>query len=87
VPEGFRAHLVRPEGALFNETLGEFLLPYGVVQTSKDPDAALLAFFQSTYEAAADSAHWDRTSLEREPGLPGICPSLGSLPDPAAQTR
>jgi hypothetical protein len=26
----------------------------------------LLDFLQSTYEAAANSAHWDRAALERE---------------------
>jgi hypothetical protein len=35
------------------------------VRTAADPDAALMAFLQSTYEAAADRAHWARGDLER----------------------
>src|SRR5262249_35027237 len=63
-PPGFKACPVRPEGAAFNEALGEFLLPYNVVRTAADPDAALLAFLQSTYEAATESAQWNREELE-----------------------
>ena len=48
--------------------LGEFLLPYTAVRTASDPDQALLAFFQSTYEAAADLGGWDRAALEAHPG-------------------
>jgi hypothetical protein len=66
-PAGFKSCPVRPEAAAFNETLGEFLLPYEQVRQAPDPDAALLAFLQSTYEAAADTAKWDRTALERPP--------------------
>ena len=45
--------------------MGEFALPYAAVRTAHDPDAALLEFLQSTYEAAADLAGWDRAALER----------------------
>ena len=62
---------VTPDGAAFNETLGEFLLPYDVVREAADPDAALLSFLQSTYEAAAQSAHWNRTELECPQGAAG----------------
>jgi hypothetical protein len=64
-PEGFRSFPVRPEAASFDEALGEFVLPYEVVRTADDPDAVLLEFLQSTYEAAADRADWDRAALER----------------------
>jgi hypothetical protein len=64
-PEGFKNASVQPSGAFFSEQLGEFLLPYDAVRTALDPDAALLAFLQSTYEAAAECAHWDRAALER----------------------
>jgi hypothetical protein len=64
VPAGFQSTEVRPAGAFYNETLGEFLLPYDVVRSAADPDAALLDFFQTTYEAAAGCAHWDRAALE-----------------------
>ncbi len=71
-PPGFRESAVRPEGAFFSEALGQFLLPYDVVRTAPDPDATLLAFLQSTYEAAANSAGWDRAALECSLGAPGV---------------
>jgi hypothetical protein len=71
-PEGFRTTRVRPEAAFFNETLGEFILPYDAVRTAADPDRALLDFLQSTYEAAANAAKWDRDALECMPGKPGV---------------
>jgi Family of unknown function (DUF5996) len=55
--------------------LREFLLPYDAVRSASDPDAALLAFLQSTYEAAASNGNWDRTALERPLGMPGVCPA------------
>jgi hypothetical protein len=63
-PGGFAQRRVEPDGAYYDGALGEFLLPYTVVRTAEDPDATLLAFLQSTYEAAADLGHWDRTALE-----------------------
>jgi len=63
-PEGFASGSVRPAQAFFSKDLGEFLLPYDAVRTAPDPDAALMDFLQSTYEAAANAAGWDRTSLE-----------------------
>lgn len=69
---GFKAGAVRPAEAYFNETLGEFILPYDAVRTAADPDATLLAFLQSTYDAAADSGRWDRAALECQPGRPGV---------------
>jgi hypothetical protein len=63
-PEGFAAARVRPAQAFFSKELGEFLLPYDAVRTAPDPDAALMAFLQSTYAAAADAAKWDRANLE-----------------------
>jgi Family of unknown function (DUF5996) len=72
VPDGFKTPSIRPEAAFFSETLGEFLLPYDAVRVSTDPDAVLLAFLQSTYEAAANAANWDRAALECPPGRPGV---------------
>jgi hypothetical protein len=72
-PESFRKCAVGPEGAFFSDKLGQFLLPYETVRTAADPEAALLTFLQSTYEAAARSANWDRAALECELGRPGIC--------------
>jgi len=71
-PLGFRATKVGPDAAFFSETLGEFVLPYDAVRTAADPDRALLDFLQSTYEAAAISAKWDRKALECELGQPGV---------------
>jgi hypothetical protein len=70
-PEGFAAAHVRPAQALFSRELGEFLLPYDAVRTARDPDAALMEFLQSTYEAAADAAKWDRATLECAQGQIG----------------
>ncbi|MBI2261982.1 MAG: hypothetical protein HYU62_10025 [Caulobacterales bacterium] len=70
-PEGFASAAVSPAQARFDPELGEFLLPYDAVRTAPDPDAALLSFLQSTYEAAADLAGWDRAALECEEGLQG----------------
>ncbi|GAA2497970.1 DUF5996 family protein [Streptomyces thermolineatus] len=65
-PDGFREFPVTPAGAYYNEELGEFVLPYREVRTAEDPDGTLLEFLQSTYEAAATLAHWDRADLERD---------------------
>ena len=67
-PAGFRNWPVEPDGASYDTGLGEFLLPYQQVRTAEDPDATLLSFLQSTYEAEAELAHWDRDYLE--PRLP-----------------
>ena len=71
-PAGFRATKVRPEAAFFSEALGEFILPYDAVRLAAQPDQALLEFLQSTYEAAANAAKWDRAALECAPGRPGV---------------
>jgi hypothetical protein len=71
-PEDYRATPVRPAAAFFSETLGEFILPYDAVRTAALPDQALLEFLQSTYDAAANAAKWDRDALECAPGQPGV---------------
>jgi hypothetical protein len=71
-PSGFRAAKVRPDAAFFSEAVSEFILPYDAVRKADDPDNALLDFLQSTYEAAANSAKWDRDALECDPGKPGV---------------
>jgi hypothetical protein len=65
-PEGFAGAPIRPASAWYSTELGEFLLRYEDVRTANDPDAVLLDFLQSTYEAAADGAGWDRAALERQ---------------------
>jgi hypothetical protein len=64
-PPGYRESRVTPEGARWDDELAEFVLPYERVRTASTPDALLLEFLQSTYEAAADAARWDRAALER----------------------
>jgi hypothetical protein len=71
-PAGYRAIKARPRAAFFSEALGEFILPYDAVRTAADPDSALLDFLQSTYEAAANTAGWDRDALECSFGQPGV---------------
>src|SRR5712671_259600 len=71
-PAGFRTTRVKPEAAFFSEALGEFVLPYDAVRTAKNPDQALLDFLQSTYEAAAIAAKWDRDALECALGEPSV---------------
>jgi hypothetical protein len=71
-PAGYRAARVRPEAAFFSEALGEFILPYDSVRTAKHPDQALLEFLQTSYEAAANAAKWDRETLECAPGQPRV---------------
>ena len=63
-PKGYREYAIGPATAGFNAAFGEFVLPYEAMRQSADPDAALMVFLQSTYEAAADCAHWDRAALE-----------------------
>jgi hypothetical protein len=65
-PEGFGAYPVQPDGAFYSQVMREFFLPLEVVRASAMPDETLLAFLQSTYEAAAVLGHWDREALERD---------------------
>jgi len=76
-PEGFATTPVQPAAAYYDTELGEFLLPYEAVRGDSDPDGALLAFLQTTYEAAANGAHWDRKFLEGPTGPLG-CPPAGA---------
>ena len=65
-PEGFKDYRIQPPEAFYNKGISEFLLPYDVVRTSNSHDDVLLNFLQSTYEAAATCANWDRRVLERQ---------------------
>lgn len=70
-PAGYRDAPVRPEAAYYHRDLGEFLLPYDAVRRADSPDRALLDFLQSSYDAGADLAGWDRAALEWDPaGVP-----------------
>jgi hypothetical protein len=63
-PDGFPDWPIKVDAAYYDPALGEFVLPYRAVRTAADPDALLLAFFQDTYDAAAELAGWDRAALE-----------------------
>jgi hypothetical protein len=63
-PPGYAKSAIAPGEASFNPELGEFVLDYEQMRQSADPDSTLLRFLQSTYEAAANCAHWDRAALE-----------------------
>jgi Family of unknown function (DUF5996) len=65
-PQGFKDYPIQPSEAFYHSGMGEFLLPYDVVRMSESPDDVLLSFLQSTYEAAATKANWDRHALERQ---------------------
>lgn len=69
-PEGFSERAVQPAEAFFHTAAGEFILPYDAVRNAPDPDRALLAFLQSTFDAAAETGDWDRQTLECPAGVP-----------------
>ncbi len=69
-PQGFASARVEPPDAFFSKELGEFILPYEAVRGAREPQRMLMAFLQSTYNAAADLAKWDRAALECEIGAP-----------------
>ena len=64
-PAGLDKEVVRPSSAFYTTELSEFILPYDAVRESDSPDETLLEFCESTYEAGARLANWDRESLER----------------------
>jgi hypothetical protein len=63
-PGGYKDYPIAPAAASFDKNFGEFVLPYEEMRLSADPDDALLSFLQTTYEAAANLANWDREALE-----------------------
>lgn len=63
-PEGYKDADVKPKGVYYHKTLGEFVLPYGIVQKSNKPEEKLLEFLNSTYDTGATLADWDRSALE-----------------------
>src|SRR4026209_2860512 len=65
-PEGFAEAKVLPLAAHWNTTLREYVLPCDAVRTANAPNETLMSFLQSTYEAAATLAKWDRHALEHK---------------------
>jgi hypothetical protein len=68
-PSGYATAAVEPDAARYDDKAGEFILPYEAVRRAAEPEAMLMAFFQSTWVAAADHARWDRNALERPESL------------------
>ena len=66
-PAGVDKEKIRPDAAYFDSRMGEFLLKYEDARAANSPEQAILDFCQSTYEAGAKLAHWDRQTLERGP--------------------
>ncbi len=64
-PKGFSQQTVRPEKTWYSKDMGEFFLMYDDVRNAKSPSTTLLDFMQSTYDAGATLAQWDREALER----------------------
>jgi len=64
-PDGLNQAKVQPEQAYYNADMGLFLLLYEDMRTASNPEAVLMDFLESTYEAGANLANWDRSSLER----------------------
>jgi Family of unknown function (DUF5996) len=65
-PPGLPTTSIHPEEAFYHHEMGLFLLRYDDVRSASSPEQALLSFFQSTYEAGARLAQWDREALERK---------------------
>jgi len=64
-PTGFTQSVVRPKNAFYHPNLHEFILMYDDVRSAASPREELMGFLQSTYEAGATLARWDRAALER----------------------
>jgi hypothetical protein len=64
-PEGLGEAPVRPEQAFYSRAMKEFILLYDDVRNAASPEGALMEFLESTYEAGANLAKWDRAELER----------------------
>jgi hypothetical protein len=65
-PPGLKEAKIRPTEGFYSKDMSEFILMYDDVRKAADPDRTLLDFMQSTYEAGADLAKWNRRELERE---------------------
>jgi len=70
-PAALNQETVRPSAAYWDKQLGEFILKYDDARAAESPEQAILDFCQSTYEAGAKLAQWDRASLERLPAAAG----------------
>ena len=64
-PAGLSDSKIKPAAAFYSREMKEFLLPYDAVRQSPSPEETLMEFLESTYEAGAEIAKWDRAALER----------------------
>ena len=65
-PTGLSDSKIKPAAGFYSKDMKEFLLPYDDVRQSPSSEDSLMDFLQSTYEAGADLAKWDRKALERD---------------------
>jgi hypothetical protein len=63
-PPGLEKESIRPAAAHWHPQLSEFILMYDDVRAAESPEQALYEFLESTYDAAARLAKWDRAALE-----------------------
>ncbi|RLD64726.1 MAG: hypothetical protein DRI84_08315 [Bacteroidetes bacterium] len=59
-PGSFAEQKVLPEEAYFSSEMGEFFLNYSDVQKADNPEKMLYDFLTTTYNAAANSANWNK---------------------------
>lgn len=64
-PAGFKEAQIRPEKAFYSQDFNEFVLKYDDVRETVSPKETLMEFLNSTYEAGANLANWERSNLER----------------------
>jgi hypothetical protein len=67
-PQGLKTYPIRPPQALYHTGMSEFILLYDDIRNTTSPEFAIMEFLQSTYEAGANLAKWDRAALERSSG-------------------
>lgn len=65
-PEGFKDAKIKPDEAFYSKEMSEFFLKYEDVCNSENPDQTILDFMQTTYEAGANLADWNREKLEAD---------------------
>jgi hypothetical protein len=70
VPKGLGEASIEPPQSIWSKEMGEFFLPYDAVRKADDPDKMLMSFLESTYQAVADLAKWNRSDLEVPEGFP-----------------
>ena len=62
-PDGCSAAAIEPTEAVYHQQMREWILPYQAVRESRDPDALILRFLESTYHVTATLGGWDAAAL------------------------